>query len=228
MTNNQENEFWDKLEDASKDSKSFKFTPKIALIIILCCFIAGGGFYYYQEKNKSAKKTPFIKAEPGNFKTKPAYPGGMEVPNMDKTIYDNVSGKDAKPVKEKVLPSPEKPLNRDKALGIVAAKENKTTKAAPTSSIPLAAKPEKNIKGYILQLSSFKSQKKALEEWEKLKKKHTKLVTQYPKYFEKKNIAYSKQFYRLQMGPIPSESEARFICKKLKQEGQDCMVIKPS
>jgi cell division septation protein DedD len=225
MTNNQENEFWDKLEDSAKDSKILKLMPKIllALIVIL---LTVGGFYYYRKSQESGKKIPFIKADPGNFKTKPAYPGGMEVPNMDKTIYDNV-GKKSPPVKEKILPSPEKPLNRDKALGIKPAAKENTKSINLIAPMQVASKPEKNIKGYILQLSSFKSQKKALEEWEKLKKKHTKLVTQYPKYFEKKNIAYSKQFYRLQMGPIPSESEARLICKKLKQEGQDCMVIKP-
>ncbi len=225
MTNNQENEFWDKLEDSAKDSKILKIMPKLLLGLIVI-LLAVGGFYYYKKSQESGKKIPFIKADPGNFKTKPAYPGGMEVPNMDKTIYDNV-GKKAPPVKEKILPSPEKPLNRDKALGIKSAAKENTKSINLIAPTQVASKPEKNIKGYILQLSSFKSQKKALEEWEKLKKKHPKLVTQYPKYFEKKNIAYSKQFYRLQMGPIPSESEARFICKKLKQEGQDCMVIKP-
>ena len=55
---------------------------------------------------------PLIKAEQGPFKARPEQPGGMDVPNQDKVVFDRLDPEAARPVVERLLPPPETPLPR--------------------------------------------------------------------------------------------------------------------
>lgn len=54
---------------------------------------------------------PTIRADQRPYKTKPQSPGGMDVPNQDKTVYDRINPKEGggPGQVESLLPSPEKP-----------------------------------------------------------------------------------------------------------------------
>ena len=53
---------------------------------------------------------PLIKADKKPFRVKPETPGGMEVPNQDKLVYERLRrGDETRVPVEKLLPSPEKP-----------------------------------------------------------------------------------------------------------------------
>ena len=52
---------------------------------------------------------PVIKAESTPYKAKPADPGGMQVANQDKLIYERVAKGDAAPQVENLLPAAEEP-----------------------------------------------------------------------------------------------------------------------
>lgn len=54
-------------------------------------------------------RTPLIVAEPEPYKVKPKAPGGLQVENQDKLVYERVGGSTAEPVAENILPPPEAP-----------------------------------------------------------------------------------------------------------------------
>jgi len=58
---------------------------------------------------------PVIKAEPSPYKIKPENPGGLQVANQDKTVYDRVAKSNAPNRVENLLPPPEQPKAPPKA-----------------------------------------------------------------------------------------------------------------
>jgi hypothetical protein len=100
--------------------------PKLSAGKILATFlivtIAASGFFllaWYAYRNTSkptdVASLETVKADTNPTKVKPEEPGGMVVPNMDKTIYDHISNSannDNLPKVERLLPSPEEPVDR--------------------------------------------------------------------------------------------------------------------
>jgi len=73
---------------------------------------AGGGWYYFGDQFSIMDKentVPVIRAEITPVKIKPADPGGMEVPDRDKLVYDRLNGEGAGTNVERLLPPPETP-----------------------------------------------------------------------------------------------------------------------
>ncbi|NKB44051.1 MAG: SPOR domain-containing protein [Alphaproteobacteria bacterium] len=54
-------------------------------------------------------RTPLIVAEPEPYKVRPKDPGGMQVENQDKLVYERVGGATSAPGAENILPPPEAP-----------------------------------------------------------------------------------------------------------------------
>lgn len=52
---------------------------------------------------------PTVTADPSPIKSKPAEPGGIEVPNQDKLVYDRMAPGGTPPKQERLLPPPEQP-----------------------------------------------------------------------------------------------------------------------
>jgi hypothetical protein len=57
----------------------------------------------------SSDGVPVVKADSAPYKIKPESPGGMQVENQDKTVYDRVARTDAPNRVENLLPPPEQP-----------------------------------------------------------------------------------------------------------------------
>ena len=82
-------------------------------------FLAVGGFsvlawyaYQFGSRPVDVDQLKLIRADETPYKVKPENPGGMEVPYMDKVVYDSISGKENTPAKvERILPSPEEPVD---------------------------------------------------------------------------------------------------------------------
>ena len=69
-------------------------------------------WYVYQRATQPGESgaPPLIKADQGPVKVPPQNPGGMQVPNQDKTIYDRLGNNGDKNASvEKLLPPPEAP-----------------------------------------------------------------------------------------------------------------------
>ena len=59
---------------------------------------------------------PVITADPAPVKVRPENPGGMNVPNQGRLVYGVVDGTSSQPRVERLLPSPEKPVEVDDVL----------------------------------------------------------------------------------------------------------------
>lgn len=74
--------------------------------------VAGGvGFYILSgDRGAGGVVSPqVVTADPAPYKVRPAEPGGMQVPNQDKLVFERTAGADAGEV-ENLLPEPETPV----------------------------------------------------------------------------------------------------------------------
>lgn len=58
---------------------------------------------------QQAGSVPGIKADDRPIKTRPTNPGGLDVPNKDKLVYERIGQGEAEPQRERLLPPPEQP-----------------------------------------------------------------------------------------------------------------------
>ncbi|MDZ5648480.1 SPOR domain-containing protein [Nitrospirillum sp. BR 11828] len=78
----------------------------------------GGLIYFVYTQGQRAGTeavAPIIHADPGPTKVKPETPGGMDVPNQDRLIYDRLRADKTDPGVERLLPPPEAPMERPTA-----------------------------------------------------------------------------------------------------------------
>ncbi len=75
---------------------------------------AVAGWYFLGDSfgDAGSGKVPLVEAQEGPIKVKPDAPGGMEVPNRDKLVYNRLRSGDVEPRVEHLLPPPEEPLER--------------------------------------------------------------------------------------------------------------------
>ena len=98
-------------------SRLAKVTRRRGRILTLLVSIAalasfGGVIYWAHEKDREAGGegiVPLIRADEKPIKIKPDTPGGLVVPNQDKTVYDRVSPGSVQQGPEKLLPPPPLP-----------------------------------------------------------------------------------------------------------------------
>lgn len=121
----------DRPEDDTSNSKAADYGPpdepmtydetgdeagRGRMVLLLAVVFVGAAiallFVVFQQGVRTGGRNapPVIVADTGPEKVKPEDPGGLEVPNQDKTVYDRVSGEDAERV-EKLLPEPEEPVD---------------------------------------------------------------------------------------------------------------------
>lgn len=123
--------------DADADSHQAKRGAQgrlfLSIALGLAAIVATVVTIWYIFANQSAATSkdgvPLVLAEQGPVKTKPVEPGGMEVPNQDKLVYERL-GREAPAQAERLLPPPEQP---------------KAPPAAPAQAAPSLATPKPKI-----------------------------------------------------------------------------------
>jgi len=115
-------DFDDDLMDPSSDAYDYKpiasdeggsgKAVKLFVAVTVLAGLAGGAWYFVGGDSQSDNDVPLVHASKDPVKVKPADPGGMNVPNRDKTVYDRVAGENTEPKLERLLPRPEKPLDK--------------------------------------------------------------------------------------------------------------------
>ena len=81
------------------------------LLLVLVLAIAGGGGWIYLKKHQAVEgPVPVITADTTPEKVKPADEGGMQVPNQNVQILDNLNGQASTQNQATVLPPPEQPV----------------------------------------------------------------------------------------------------------------------
>jgi hypothetical protein len=84
------------------------------LLVLLLMLIGGGaaGWYYFGDTLfiDADQEIPLVRADGEPIKVRPESPGGMDIPDRDKLVYDRIPGAEEREPVERLLPPPETPL----------------------------------------------------------------------------------------------------------------------
>src|SRR4051812_38416219 len=93
-----------------------RWAPLVIVLAVVAGFVTLS-WYAYHAGIQSVKEEDLmvVEADKTPIKEKPADPGGMQIPNQDKTVFETFSANNAKqpPKVERVLPVPEEPMPKD-------------------------------------------------------------------------------------------------------------------
>ncbi len=145
-------------------------------------------------------------------------------------INTSSSKEQSKPIKT-TKPDTKKEPKIAKLIAIEKAAEEKIEEyIKPTAKTQAKNKSsfiKKHETFYKVQVASFKSSNEAEKEWSNLSKRFPKLIGIHKHYVTSKNIEGKGIFHRLQVGPFDDENTAHAACKKFKESGVNCFIIKP-
>lgn len=181
-----------------------------ALALATVAVFAGIVWYAYQTRERGGEP-PLVAAAEGPAKVRPEEPGGLEVPDQDKLVYEEAAG-EAVAEAEELLPPPEEPA--------VMAED-----AADTA--PLDAVAASLDDSFQIQLGAFSSAAKADGVWQGLLDNHGDLLAGLVSDVVSVDVAGKGTFYRLRAGPLADKADAADLCRALKDRGQDCLVVEP-
>jgi hypothetical protein len=234
---------------------------RVGLSLLVMGLFSGGLWFAYIQGTHHAVgdaqngNVPFIRADERPTKVKPDQPGGMEIPDRDKLIY-NPSRK----VVEHLLPPPETPMTRP-------VSPPPQSEAAPAPASPASGTPENpaaaqqtsqpqqqaaappgspaatgskaaqapagpprpvNAKGAgaRLQLGSLRSEEAARQEWERIKHKNADLLGSLSAVAVRADLGDKGVYYRIQTGPVADPAAAERICGELKQRNIGCIIAR--
>ena len=117
-------------------------TIGLAVGVLVGAAIAGTAAWFVFGPGGAAERgqTPLIVAEPEPFKVRPEDPGGLQVDNQDKRVYERLNGDAGQADVENILPPPEAP--RSPAAAPPVPQPHVADAPPPTMSAPAATLPE--------------------------------------------------------------------------------------
>ena len=248
--------FGDTRDEESRRRPRRVFATVLTLLVM--GLFSGGLWLAYIEVTRHAGGepasggVPLIRADERPTKVKPEQPGGMEIPDRDKLIYNPT-----RTVVEHLLPPPEKPMTRplppptapsqtETARPQAAAPPppapgtpvnppavtpvsqpqpqtaGKAAQAGPAPSKPAGGK----AGGIRLQLGSVRSEDAARQEWERIKRKSTDLLGNLSATPIRTDLGDKGIYYRIQTGPVADLPAAERICSELKQRSIGCIIAR--
>lgn len=208
--------------------KLFKITGFVITSLIL-------GFVLHLYYVKKHGTTNIVEIHPDNSITKIKRSDVDH--DKDQTLSYETIGKPINNKKVKLSQDPEEPINRELSnledFSNVFSKiendglENNTTLNVIHIDDDNDIKHyKKGTRGYKLQLASVKTYNEAVVAWEKIKKKHSKILENAKVNFKKVNHDNGKIFYLLLVGNYEKLHQAKAVCKKLILRQQSCIVEK--
>ncbi len=240
--------------DEQTPQRPRRLIATILAVLVMALFGGGLWFAYIQgtrhaSGDAASDGVPLIRADERPTKVKPEQPGGMEIPDRDKLIYNPT-----RKVVEHLLPPPEKPMPRPAppptlqteapplptaaappASGTLekspataqttlpqqqaAAPSSKTAQAPSGPSKPAPAK----AGGIRLQLGSVRSEDAARHEWDRIKRTNSDLLGSLSATPMRADLGDKGVFYRIQTGPV---TDADRICGELKRRNIGCIIAR--
>jgi cell division septation protein DedD len=218
---------------------------------------AGGIAWLIYERTQGVLpggEVPYIAADAGPEKIRPQQAGGIDVPNQDIRVYNELNG--SKPAKEGevLLPPAEAPVTPPTAPDTksqTATAEVPSVPAAPTDVAPAAGtsvQPDASAGpddkhtapatvdqptqiatttgAFRIQLAAVKTHDAAQAAWKKLTKSYPDVLKGLALNIVKADRSGGAVF-RVQGGPFASRDAAESACSKLKQKSQACLVVSP-
>jgi cell division septation protein DedD len=218
--------------------------------------VGGIGWLIYERTRgvPTGGEVPYIAADAGPEKIRPQQEGGIDVPNQDIRVYDELNGSKSAKEGEVLLPPAEAPVTPPTAPD--AKSQTATTAvpgvpAAPTDVAPAAGTDTKAVAGpddrpaatattdqavqtatttgaFRIQLAAVKTHDAAIAAWKKMTKS-------YPDVLKGLTLNVAKvdrggadgALFRVQGGPFANRDAAESACSKLKQKSQACLVVGP-
>lgn len=201
----------------------------IAGSIILVFLFAGIVWWLYYDKNRDHGEPPLVTADSGPVKEKPEDPGGMEVPNQDRLVFDTVSGEQTE-LEDSVQPGPEEPaVDEDTTIeDIIRETEpqpspRRTAEAEVETASAEPAEPAPTTGQYVVQLGAFGTREAAGQAWATVESKFPQILTPLVDDIERAELSGGRVLYRLRAGYFATRDEADRLCQRLKELGQDCL-----
>ena len=212
----------------------------VVLALGVMAMSAGGLWVGYRLSagHTSSGEIPLIHADTDPVKVKPDDPGGMEIPNRDRFVFNPTGNM---PV-ERLLPPPENPLPRPATTGNPppttappATAQAPQAPAAPPSAVVAPAPPQVATlpapaatgTGYRLQLGAVKTPEIAKTEWDRIKRQNGDLLGSLGVSVDRADLGDRGVFYRIHVGPIADAAQAERVCGQLRQRGVGCILAKP-
>ncbi len=173
-------------------------------------------------KPKRINETPRVADVTRAEKPVPAPPA----PPAPKVTETASASPQPKPVTAKIAkPRAVEPRRVATSTSKVATSTPKATPAPPPSA-PVS--PSVSGKAYQVQLAAARTPAAARGEWDKLRRKHLDLLGDLGLAVTKVDLGATKGvFYRLRVGPLKAEADARTLCKALAKRKVSCLVVRP-
>ncbi len=128
----------DSLQPAPVEEKNF---PSMKLHFIAIGLFTGilvvvlAGFFIFSDSDEITEEVITISATPEAVKVKPEQPGGINIPDQDKMIYDRIRSEQTSAKVESLFPEPEKPVVPE----ILAVEQPEEPVAAASEVAPVIA-----------------------------------------------------------------------------------------
>ena len=243
--------------DEEPQPRSRRLLATVLALFVMGLFGGGLWFAYVHEKghaggDAAGGDVPLIRADERPTKVKPERPGGMEIPDRDKLIYNP-----SRTVTEHLLPPPEKPMPRPVPPQPAPPPQTETARSptgatpvasaapeAPAAAVQAAQPPQQAAvppgkapqapskpagargAGPRLQLGSLRSEEEARQEWERIKHKNADLLGSLSANSIRADLGDRGIYYRLQTAPVADQAAAERICAELKQRSIGCIIAR--
>jgi len=239
-------------EEFGEDNENTGRRMLMAGIAVVLLAVFGGVIWYSYMSGNGSGPVPVIKADRSVIKVKPEEPGGLEVPDQDKHVYDNMAGGSEENA-DRLGPSAEIPLERPQDTTATDTASSETTPSDTTPSDDTAEKvaevekeeklppaPPAQIKekaaespaiqaargDFLIQVGAFADRGRAETHWNRLVKKHGDVFKGLKADYMQVDLGNKGIFYRVRGGMIESQSAADEKCKILKSRKLACIVVK--
>jgi len=187
--------------------------------------------------NLKPEETTIVEAKPVAEAVKPEMQGVATASAQENKVQDNrlpdddtdtektaqtsatAPAAEVKKSSENVVATPVAEAKKSEEKKPNAEKSTESSKKSEAKKIPANA-----IK---IQLGAYKSGDEAKQDWVRISRKYAQYLGDMKPIIEKADIKNKGAFYRLQAGPVKSESAAREICRKLLAVKQGCFNVTP-
>ena len=101
-------------DEENESGGAFRWLQVVVVLLAIGGFFALAWYAYKSGETVDENSVEIVKADKTPIKEVPTNPGGMQIPNQDKTVYGLINGgKTEKPIAERILPAVEEPIQRD-------------------------------------------------------------------------------------------------------------------
>lgn len=202
----------------------------IAALTVVILAIFGGLVWYSYLEGTDNGPVPVVRADKAVVKEKPDTPGGMQVPDQDKSVFNRVAAGQADE-SENLEPGAELPIERP-----VTAQEQEVSTVVEAPPAPPPPKTENtvahapaeevNMGDFLVQLGAFGKKETAEKLWDRLQTDNSALFWGLNPDIMRIDLEKGGGLYRLRGGMIADRPSADKICAALKAKKQPCLVVK--